>query len=212
MGAGGSSTDAPDPHVIAGIAIPATVLARKTRAVVEAAAPPALVNHSLRAFVLAGLKASHVGVPLDSELVFIACLLHDLGLTQAHMGDPTQVFEKNSVAFAGPFLRQNGYDETRIATVSRGILLHAGDAGGEPPDIVAIMHGAAQDLFGPDPQAVSDAALLAIERAVPRLAFKSAFPAILNAHIDRVEPSGWGWTKDFVEAPPPTFFDNRWSE
>lgn len=52
---------------------------------------PALLNHSLRAYVWAAARGTADGVPLDPELLYVTALFHDLGLAPA--------FDSHTVAF-----------------------------------------------------------------------------------------------------------------
>jgi len=77
---------------VAGIAIPDTALAREALALARAHEAPQIFNHALRTFFFAEFIARHDKVQHDAELVFIASILHDLGLSDEYMSD-TQRFE-----------------------------------------------------------------------------------------------------------------------
>jgi hypothetical protein len=119
-------------------------------------------------------------------------------------------FEENGADLARTFSLNRGFSADRADKIAKAILLHAGQADGMGPDIEFVMAGAAQDVFGPSPEQLSDDQVAAMERAVPRLAFKAEFLALLKDHVKRTKTPTW--TAGFVTDPPPSFSKNRWSE
>jgi len=62
--------------------IPATWAARGALEVATAYCSPALLNHSVRAYLwAAGYGVTH-GIAFDAELLYVAAMLHDLGLVK----------------------------------------------------------------------------------------------------------------------------------
>lgn len=88
--------------------------------------PPVLANHCVRSYLfareLAAARGLRSGVDYDDELVFLACLLHDLGVTDYGTGD--QRFEVEGADAAARFLRERGIAEDRVITVWQSIALH----------------------------------------------------------------------------------------
>jgi hypothetical protein len=88
--------------------------------------PEFLANHCVRGYLfgreLAAAKGLHSGVDYDDELVFLSCILHDLGVTDYGGGD--QRFEVDGADAAACFLREQGISEDRITTVWQTIALH----------------------------------------------------------------------------------------
>lgn len=84
--------------------------------------PAAIVNHCVRSYLFGRELAAADGVGYDDELVFLACLLHDLGVTGYGAGD--QRFEVQGADAAARFLREQGVPEDRITTVWQAIALH----------------------------------------------------------------------------------------
>jgi hypothetical protein len=83
-----------------------------------------VANHSLRSYLFAVLLAGHEGLrpaaDFDPDLLFYACVLHDLGTSPAAGG--TQRFEVDGADMAAQFLTDNGVEGNwpdRQATVSR---------------------------------------------------------------------------------------------
>ena len=88
--------------------------------------PAFLHNHCVRSYLfareLAAADGLRGGVDYDEEVVFIASVLHDLGLTAFGNGD--QRFEVEGADAAARFLREQGLAEDRVTTVWQSIALH----------------------------------------------------------------------------------------
>lgn len=88
--------------------------------------PEFLANHCIRSYLfgreLAAAKGLRSGVDYDDELVFLACILHDLGITEYATGD--QRFEVEGADAAARFLRDRGIGDDRTTTVWQSIALH----------------------------------------------------------------------------------------
>ena len=88
--------------------------------------PAFVANHSMRSYLfareLAEAKGLQRDVDYDDELVFLSCILHDLGVTEYANGD--QRFEVDGADAAARFLRDHGVPEARVSTVWQAIALH----------------------------------------------------------------------------------------
>jgi len=93
---------------------------------VDDVSPAFLTNHCIRSYLFARELAAAKGMRSDAdyvdEVVFLACILHDLGITDYGSGD--QRFEVEGADAAARFLRGSGVAEDRIATVWQSIALH----------------------------------------------------------------------------------------
>lgn len=85
-----------------------------------------LHNHCVRSYLfsreLAAVQGLRAGVDYDEETVFLASILHDLGLTEYGSGD--QRFEVDGADAAARFLREHGLPDDRVTTVWQSIALH----------------------------------------------------------------------------------------
>lgn len=88
--------------------------------------PDFLHNHCVRSYLfareLAAADGLRGGVDYDEEVVFLASVLHDLGLTKYGAGD--QRFEVEGADAAARFLREQGLTDDRVTTVWQSIALH----------------------------------------------------------------------------------------
>src|SRR5690349_18791785 len=93
---------------------------------VSAVSPDFLANHCVRSYLfgreLAAAKGLRRDVDYDDELVFLGCILHDLGVTDYGRGD--QRFEVDGADVAARFLSERGISDGRTRTVWETIALH----------------------------------------------------------------------------------------
>jgi hypothetical protein len=158
---------------IAGIRV---VDSKFTRLAVEAlldCSPPFLVNHALRTFYFGALIGHHQNLSLDGEVFFLACALHDLGLTPKYQG--TLPFEIQGAQVARQILSSAGLPAEKTEVVWDGIAMHPQTISNyKRPEILLVGSGAAADVVGgiDDLPAESVKAILS---AFPRLQFKRQF-------------------------------------
>jgi len=68
-------------YTVAGVVIPDSALAREATELVGAATDDLLFNHSRRAYLWGMLHGRRRGLEPDPELLYVAAMFHDLGLT-----------------------------------------------------------------------------------------------------------------------------------
>jgi HD domain len=106
--------------------LPDSDIACAARQFVFDVSPAFVANHSLRSYLFAREVAAAKGlqrdVDYDDELVFLSCILHDLGITEHANGD--QRFEVDGADAAARFLHEHGMPEARVTTVWQAIALH----------------------------------------------------------------------------------------
>jgi hypothetical protein len=88
--------------------------------------PAFIANHCVRSYLfareLAAADGLRSGVDYDDELVFLSCVLHDLGVTEYGGGD--QRFEAEGADAAVRFLHEQGVSDDQATTVWQSIALH----------------------------------------------------------------------------------------
>ena len=106
--------------------LPDSDIASAAKEFVFDVSPAFVANHSVRSYLfareLAAVKGFRSDVDYDDELVFLSCVLHDLGATDHANGD--QRFEVDGADAAALFLRDRGVQEDRVTTVWQAIALH----------------------------------------------------------------------------------------
>lgn len=109
------------PTVLDDLSFPDTQLAGRAHTLVTETHEPFLRNHCLRSFLFAR-AAAEPGAEYDTELVFLICALHDLGLTEE--GNTDQRFEIAGADLAARFLEDNGVTDGRVDALWDAIALH----------------------------------------------------------------------------------------
>ncbi|WP_326626747.1 damage-inducible protein [Nonomuraea fuscirosea] len=142
----------------ADLSFPTTRIARAARQLVTDAQQPYLRNHSLRSFLFGRAAAAQAGrragEDYNAEVMFLICVLHDMGLTER--AATSQRFELDGADFAARFLEQHGITDARVDTVWDGIALHTSYgfhqspvfARRRPPEITIAQDGIGIDLTG----------------------------------------------------------------
>lgn len=84
---------------------------------------PAILNHSIRTHAYAMLHAVRAGISdFDEELLYVACVLHDIGASDAY--DGPQRFEVEAADAAAELVRAHGRPEQDADQVWQAIALH----------------------------------------------------------------------------------------
>ncbi|MFV2174216.1 HD domain-containing protein [Actinomadura sp. LOL_016] len=145
---------------------PDTDLTRRAYDFVFTTGTRALAGHSARAYLfgraLGEVRGLRPGADYDDEVLLLACLLHDVGLTED--GDGDQRFEVDGADRAASFLRDYGMAEERRRVVWEAIALHTslGIAHRMRPEIALTHAGSGADVveFGADalPDGLADRA------------------------------------------------------
>jgi HD domain len=190
---------APLPSRVAGIRVVDSDIAQKATQLARESSSPYLFNHAVRTFIFASLTGRAIKQHYNEERLFLACILHDLGLTDRFQGDLP--FEIQGAEAAKQFLEANSYSKEGIETIWDGIAMHASPiAQFKCPEIALVAEGAGADVLGADPAQISKSAVDEIMNTFPRLGFKSAFVTTC-ANVVRKHPRGAsrGFMRDIGE-------------
>lgn len=108
------------------LALPNSDICSAAQEFVYDVSPEFVAHHCVRSYLfardLAGVQRLSPGADYDDELLFLSCMLHDLGATEHGNGD--QRFEVDGADAAAVFLRSRGIAESRVVTVWQAIALH----------------------------------------------------------------------------------------
>jgi len=172
-------------ETIAGVAIPDTALVRDATEFVRDAVDDLLFHHSRRVFLFGVLQGRRRGLVADPELLYVAAMFHDLGLTDRYR-DSTLRFEVDGANAARDFLVERGVEEADVRKVWLGIALHT--TPGVPqfldPEVALVTAGVETDVLGFGRDELPAEALEAVTAAHPRPDFKRR---ILHAFTDGVK-------------------------
>ena len=106
--------------------LPDTPACRAALEVATAYATPALLNHSVRAYLWAAGYASTRGILFDAELLYVAAMLHDLSLVPA-FDNFSLPFEEAGGHLAWVFAAGAGWPPDRRRRVGEVIVRHMWD-------------------------------------------------------------------------------------
>lgn len=164
---------------------PTTPVADAAAALAAEACAPFLLHHSHRTFHYGMLFVDPREV--DAEAAFVASMLHDLGLTDAHRSE--KGFDDVGAELACRFLEERDWERDRIRLVEQAILRHTCLEPNEAPEHRVVQAGAALDVAGVPPEMLDTAAAREMLRSFPRLDFGTA---MRDAFLDEVrrQPDG----------------------
>ncbi|MEL4356807.1 MULTISPECIES: HD domain-containing protein [unclassified Luteococcus] len=211
------------PETIAGIQIPDSSLATAATELVRDACDDVVFHHSRRVFLWASLRGQRDDKDVDPELLYVAAMFHDLGLTDS-FGTQHQRFEIDGADEARRFLTSNGIADKEAHQVWTAIALHT-----TPeiplhmePVVALLTRGVELDVLGIGYDQMTSQEREAVVAAHPRPDFKNQIlRAFTDGLKDRPETT-FGNVKadvlqhylpgfergDFVE----TILNSQWSE
>lgn len=173
------------PIVINGLFVPDSAITHSACKLVRELHSPALLNHVHRTWWFADLIGQKRGLKYDRELVYLAALLHDLGLTGQNETDKR--FEVDGANAAREFLAKHRYPQETASLVWDAIALHtsAGIADHKQPEVALVHFGAFADVFGMNLQELTPLFVEEVLEHYPRLGMKQAFVETLAALVKR---------------------------
>ena len=169
-------------EVIAGLEIPETAAVAEATRLVRETTSPLIYHHSRRVFLFGLLHARMVGVRPDPELLYLAAVFHDTGLSMP-FSDVVQRFEVDGADHARAFLLERGFPAAAAETVWSAIALHTTPGIPERmgPEIASTRLGVLTDTIGLGLADMETDQLAEILAAHPRGDFKHEF---LQAFVD----------------------------
>ncbi|MEU0936441.1 HD domain-containing protein [Embleya sp. NPDC005971] len=171
---------------IADIAIPDSRLAAEATELVREATDDLLYHHSRRVYLWGALHGRRLGVAADPELLYIAAMFHDIGLTEPHRASGRR-FEIDGADEARAFLVAHGIADEDARLVWEAIALHTTPEipTHMDPVIALTTAGVELDVLGIGYHDVSAEERAAVVAAHPRPDFKRR---ILRAFTDGIAP------------------------
>ncbi len=139
--------------------------------------------HCERSFQFAGLIARAEGLTVDTEVVYIGTLLHDIGLADSLAGPDR--FEARGANAMRTILLDAGMDSARVANVWDVIALHATStlAAHKSPETSLANRGISIDVRGVGFDRLPAADVRSVLDAWPRFTFAAAFERLLAAEV-----------------------------
>jgi hypothetical protein len=131
------------------LVIPDSATARGADSYLSKYAAPWLISHSYRAFHFGAALLVRAGLTPDTELLFVAALLHDLALgTDLDIAD--EDFQQRGADLAHTYMLETGATHERAVRVRDAIQLHLelNSAKDLRPEVAGVHLGAAADVAG----------------------------------------------------------------
>lgn len=177
---------------VAGIRLPDSKLAREANEWVRDVSKPVVYHHVLRSYVFAELLGRARGLTYDSELLYLATVMHDLGLTERYAG--AERFEVDGANAARDFLVERQVPREKISRVWDAIALHtsAGIAGHKEPEVALAHFGISVDVVGMGAEHIGRERLDAVIAAFPRLDFKKGLTRELCGVLHKKPHTAFG--------------------
>jgi hypothetical protein len=171
----------------AGIKVPDTALVRDAMDLSRSLLEPFLFNHVMRSWLFGILLSEAAEVAPDAELLAVAAILHDLGLTERYTAENR--FEVDGANAAREFMKNHGISAQQTQVVWDAIALHTTPtlALHKEPEVVMTHSGIAVDVLGAGLDRIPKEKQQAILNAFPRLAFKDGFKGCL-CNVVRQKP------------------------
>lgn len=169
--------------------LPDSELATAATDLVNAVSAPFVAHHVIRSYLFARAVASAKGMrpdaDYDDELVYLSCVLHDLGVTEYGNGD--QRFEVDGADTAAGFLRAHDVAEDRVTTVWQTIALHTsvGLAHRFGPVQAVAQMGISTDIIGVDRELLPTGFADRVHAAWPRHDLGFALGEAIADQIER---------------------------
>lgn len=194
-------------ETIADVAIPDSALVREATNFIRNAEDELLFNHSRRVFLFGALRGRRLGLQPDLELLYVAAMFHDLGLTERYRASNLR-FEIDGANAARDFLLHQGVDAADARKVWLSIALHT--TPGVPqflePEIALVNAGVETDVVGIGRDELSSEDLAAVTAAHPRPDFKRRILAAFTDGMKHRPRTTFGtMNADVLEHYDPTF-------
>jgi hypothetical protein len=111
-----------DRHDLERLTVPDSAAALAAEELAATAQPSSLTNHGVRSYAWGALLGLSESRPFEGEVLYVAALLHDIGLLESH--DRGNDFEADGAAAAQELLLSVGWDAERAGRAAHAIRDH----------------------------------------------------------------------------------------
>ena len=158
------------------VVVPDSAVAREAAELCITSSSQSLANHCLRTFYWGSMLAGARDLRFDTELLWVAALLHDLGLTDSFgfQDDRFDCFAYESAVVAEEFARDRGWGADRASTLAETICRHLNVKVpvGDGPEAHLLRAGSGLDVVGARLHEIHRADRDEVLSRYPRLHFK----------------------------------------
>ncbi|MBA3383419.1 MAG: hypothetical protein H0T20_02055 [Actinobacteria bacterium] len=167
---------------------PETATAHAAADLCVEASSEAIANHAFRTYLWARLLALRDGVGYDDELLYVASVLHDLGLTERFWGrDGSACFSVDGGEAAREFAAAQGWPRGRTDALAEALVLHLNVQVRDRQGVEArlMQSGTTLDVTGARLGGLARDTADAVVARHPRLGLKSEFADWFRREIER---------------------------
>lgn len=147
---------------------------------------PALLNHSIRSYIWAAAYAADQHIDFDAELLYVAALLHDIGLV-TEFDNESLPFEDAGGQVAWVFAAGAGWPKARRVRASEIIVKHMWDAVdvATDPEGFLLERSTGVDISGRNITDFSDKFIAAVLARYPRHGLAREFVTCFRDQAER---------------------------
>jgi hypothetical protein len=176
----------PDLGRLAEVRVPDSAAAAEAERLAHAESTPMLYGHALRSYFYAALLAARDRIDYDQELLYVGCVLHDIGLTP-RLADPVRPFEHVSADTCAELAERHGWALPRRYRLHRAVVLHMAPTlpPAEEAEVLLLEAGVACDVTGARSREVSARVVEELLARYPRAGFKREFTQLLRSEAAR---------------------------
>jgi hypothetical protein len=185
---------------VAGVSVPDTPVVSRAIELAREHSEPYLFNHAMRSWLFASIIAQSNQTAHDGEVVAVATILHDVGLTE-HVDGPLR-FEVEGANAARAFAREQGLDDRQAQLIWDGVALNSTPsiALHKEAEVALSTMGIALDWGGWGYEALNETEITAILEEFPRLEMKKQFTrAVCRIVETRPDTTYDNFARDFGE-------------
>ena len=152
-----------------GIVIPDSRLAREATELIRDTESELLFHHSTRVYLWGALLGKRKNLAFDEELLYVAAMFHDVGLTSVYRESQLR-FEVDGANAARDFLRSHHIGEAEVQKVWTAIALHTTPGIPEHmhPEVALVQAGAGMDVAGRGFEGFTEEQRAAVLASYPR--------------------------------------------
>jgi hypothetical protein len=174
------------PATIAGIKIPDSYAAKQAATQAQDVEAPEIFRHSARSFVFAEMISQVRSMKHDPEILYIAAMLHDIGLSK-EFATPHARFEIDGADRTKQVLTAAGHSTVDAQIGWDAVALHSifSIARFKEPEVFLLSAGVLTDVGGAFLAFLDKAAVAQVLKALPRKGFNAAFLAALTDYARR---------------------------
>ena len=187
-------------RLVAGVTVPDTPVISRAIEFARERSEPYLFNHVMRSWLFASMIAQRNQTVHDGEVLAVATILHDIGLTE-HFNGPLR-FEVEGANAARAFARDQEFDDHRVQLIWDTVALNSTPSIAlyKEVEVALSTMGIGVDWGGWGYEAIDQAQIAAILEEFPRLEMKKQFTGAVCRIVEtRPDTTYDNFARDFGE-------------